>query len=99
MNRPFPRATVASCFALAGFAVAMVAGLRAERSAADVLTAGLIAMTVCYAVGALAARAAEITVREHLDARRTAGATGGSDAIGTVSATDTVTVDGATNRA
>jgi hypothetical protein len=77
----------------------MVAGLRAERTAADVLGAGLMAMTVCYALGILAARAAEITVREHLDARRAPGASGGTDAIGTVSATDTVAVDGASNRA
>ncbi len=77
----------------------MVAGLRAERSAADVLGTGLIALTACYALGALAARAAEITVREHLDARRATGALGGSDAHGTGSADGAVAVDGATNRA
>jgi len=77
----------------------MMAGLRAERTVADVLGAGLIALTVCYAVGSVAARAAEVTVREHLDARRAAGAVGGSDASGTGGATGAVTVDGATDRA
>jgi hypothetical protein len=37
VDRPFPVVTVASCFALAGFAVAIFAGLGAERTAADVL--------------------------------------------------------------
>lgn len=72
MDRPFPVATVASCFALAGFAVAIFAGLGAERSAADVLSAALIALTICYAVGIGAARVAAVAVREHVALARAA---------------------------
>lgn len=92
MDRPFPVATIASCFALAGFAVAIFGGLAAERDASGILTAALMAMTACYALGFGAARVAQVAVREHIaiaQARlttRTDGASGadltGVDTIG-----------------
>lgn len=84
MDRPFPVATIASCFALAGFAVAIFGGLAAERDASGILTAALMAMTACYALGFGAARVAQVAVREHVAlvqarlAARTDGAPGAS---------------------
>ena len=79
MDRPFPVVTIASCFALAGFAVAVFAGLAADRTAAGVLGAALIAMTVCYVVGMGAARIAEVAMREHVALVHATAASGSID--------------------
>jgi hypothetical protein len=44
---------ISACFALASFAVAILAGLASENPASRILGRALIAMMVCYPVGML----------------------------------------------
>jgi hypothetical protein len=43
--------TIAGCFALAAFAVAVVAGLTAGNAAGSILVRAIIAMIACYPIG------------------------------------------------
>lgn len=62
-----PTRAMANAFALAGFAVAMIAGLAAGNGAARVVATALVALVVCQIVGTIAASVMERAVREHLD--------------------------------
>ena len=46
-----PGSVVAGCFALAAFAVAIVAGLAADNPALTILVRAILALAVCYPVG------------------------------------------------
>lgn len=52
---PVPGGTVAACFALAAFAIAVLSGLLADNHAATILARALFAMLACYPLGLLAA--------------------------------------------
>lgn len=63
---PFPARAFASCFALAAFAISVIAGIGAQRQAANILITAIIAMFICQIVGSIAAMIIEAAVREHL---------------------------------
>jgi hypothetical protein len=65
---------IAGCFALAAFAVAIVAGLGAEHGAAQVLLRSVIAMMLCYPVGLVAGMVCERVMRAHVESLRAAEA-------------------------
>ena len=52
-------------FALAAFAVAVFAGIGASNPASVVLLRGIIALVVCYPVGAALGSVGRLIVREH----------------------------------
>lgn len=58
---------IASCFALAAFAVAVVAGMAGDNSASHVLSRALIAMILCYPVGLLVGIVCERVIAERVD--------------------------------
>ncbi len=51
LNAPFPLRSVAGCFALACFGVALLAGLGADRDAGDILRTAILALVVGQVVG------------------------------------------------
>lgn len=66
---------VASCFALAAFAVAVLAGLAGGNEAVPILTRALIAMAVCYPVGLIVGLVCQHVIEQHI---RGGGGDGGS---------------------
>ena len=69
MNSGEPGRVIASAFALAGFAVALIGGVSAGNSAVAVIRFGLGAMVLCYITGWLIGSVASSVVNEHLRAR------------------------------
>ncbi|MEO1129808.1 MAG: hypothetical protein AAFX05_08905 [Planctomycetota bacterium] len=67
MRRRVPVTTIACCYALGAFAIAILSGLRGDRPADAVLESALLAMLVCYFVGLVVAQVAAVVVREHID--------------------------------
>ena len=87
MNSGEPGRVIASAFALAGFAVAMIAGLAAGNPAGAVIKTGLVAMIVCYAAGVAIGSVAQSVVAQHLSGLRTkaeSGATAAAPAHGEI---------------
>ncbi len=70
MSNSEPGKVIASAFALAGFAVAMVAGSSAGNPAATVIKTGLLAMLICYVTGWCIGAIAQSVISQHLDVRR-----------------------------
>lgn len=60
--------TIAGCFALAAFAVAVVAGLAGGNPSASILLRALSAMIACYPIGLVIGMVCQHVVREHLAA-------------------------------
>lgn len=63
---------ISACFALASFAVAILAGLASENPASRILGRALIAMMVCYPVGMLVGMVCERIIAAHIEAHRAA---------------------------
>jgi hypothetical protein len=61
---------IASGFGLAGFAVAIIAGLTAGNSSERTLAVALVSMCVCHLVGLGVGAIAERMVEEHMDRYR-----------------------------
>jgi hypothetical protein len=72
MNGAASRA-VAGCFALAAFAVAVVAGLAGGNPTASILLRALIAMAVCYPVGLIIGVMCQRVVEDHAKTHPIAG--------------------------
>jgi hypothetical protein len=51
LQREFPVRAIGACFAIAAFAVAITAGLSAQREAEAILTTAILAMFVCQPIG------------------------------------------------
>ena len=64
--------TIAGIFALAAFAVAVLAGLSAGNAAVLVLSRAIIAMLICYPVGLAVGLVAQRLVQDHIDSHRAA---------------------------
>ncbi len=60
---------VAGCFALAAFAVAVVAGLAGGNAPSAILVRALIAMIVCYPMGLVIGLVCQHVIEEHVKAR------------------------------
>ncbi|MCH8152460.1 MAG: hypothetical protein IH830_08820 [Planctomycetes bacterium] len=63
---------LAGCFAMAAFAVAILAGLAVGNSPASILLRALIAMIVCYPVGLMIGLAVQRVVSDQLEAQQKA---------------------------
>lgn len=63
-----PPHVIAGCFALAAFAVAVVAGVASGNPASVVLMRALLAMTLCYPLGLVIGALCHRVVQQHLDA-------------------------------
>ncbi len=70
---------VAGCFALAAFAVAILAALAAGNPAVSVLRGAIIAMIVCYPVGFLAGLMCQRVVQQHVAATNEQPASGAAE--------------------
>lgn len=71
---------IAACFALAAFAVAILAGLSANAAPAQVLWRAVVAMFVCYPVGLIAGVICHRVVEAHVAAHKAANPSPASDA-------------------
>ncbi|MHC4219345.1 MAG: hypothetical protein ACYSU7_12930 [Planctomycetota bacterium] len=60
---------VAGCFALAAFAVAVVAGLAGGNASSSILVRALIAMIVCYPVGLIIGLVCQHVIEDHVRIR------------------------------
>lgn len=67
MDSRAPTRIIASCFALSAFAIALIAGLNADRDAASILSTAVFALIVCYILGLIIASIANVAVRERID--------------------------------
>jgi hypothetical protein len=74
VSSPEPAKTIASVFALAAFAVAIIAGLSAGNTPARVLGTALAAMLVCHIMGLVVGAVGERVVIEHLNQVRSGSA-------------------------
>jgi hypothetical protein len=77
---------VAGCFALAAFAVAVVAGLAGGNTPSSILLRALMAMIVCYPIGLVIGLVCQHVIEEHVKTRSTAtavsdGGSGGTPAV------------------
>ncbi|MCH8344603.1 MAG: hypothetical protein IH983_11515 [Planctomycetes bacterium] len=63
---------LAGCFAMAAFAVAILAGLAGGNPPASILLKALIAMIVCYPVGLMIGLAAQRVISDQLEAQQKA---------------------------
>jgi hypothetical protein len=70
VNTSEPAKVIASIFALAAFAVAIVAGLAAGNTSARVLTTAVVAMIVCQLIGQGVGAIGEWVVNEHVSSER-----------------------------
>lgn len=66
MQSGVPSKVIAASFALAAFAIAVIAGINAGNNATRVLTAALVSMAGCHIVGLGIGAVGERTVNEHL---------------------------------
>jgi hypothetical protein len=62
-----PVITIAGCYALGAFTIAIISGLYAGRSASGILETAIVSMLVCYIVGLAVGKVAEVAVREHVE--------------------------------
>jgi tetrahydromethanopterin S-methyltransferase subunit C len=61
-----PIRAISGIFAIAGFSIALIAGIAAGNSATRVLLTGVVSLIVCQVVGVLAGAVLDRVVREHL---------------------------------
>ncbi len=64
MQREIPANVIGACFGLSAFAIALLGGLAAGQPAASILSAATVSMLVCYVLGLIIARVADVAVRE-----------------------------------
>jgi len=62
--------TIAGCFALAAFAVAIVAGLASGNAASSILVRAILALVACYPLGLMIGLIAQRVIQDHIDAHR-----------------------------
>ncbi len=61
-----PNTVIAGMFAVTAFAVAIVSAVIAHRNAADAIADAILAMLVCYPIGYVAGRIANIAIDDHI---------------------------------
>jgi hypothetical protein len=72
--------SVAAAFSIAGFTVAIIAGLAADNPVTRVLQSAVIAMVLCYIAGLVIAAVAGRATAEHLAAYKAANPLPGAEA-------------------
>ena len=73
---------IASCFALAAFAVAIFAGLAGGNPAAQILLRAVLAMFICYPLGLMVGLVCDNLIRNHALANSLEGAGDSADDAG-----------------
>lgn len=73
-----PDKLIASSFGLAGFAIAIVAGMAAGNPSGRVLTVAIVSMIACHFVGLIAGSIGERVVDEYMVEYRAARPIGGA---------------------
>lgn len=63
---------IAGCFSISAFIVAIMAGLLADLSAAQILLRSLITLMVCYPVGIIVGLACQHVIRTQVEAHEQA---------------------------
>lgn len=66
MSRGIPTKTIGAVLGLAGFVIAVVAGMAAGNEASTTLLRAIVALVGCNAVGLLIGAAGERVIREHI---------------------------------
>ncbi len=66
MSGTVPVKSIAGIFGIAGFSIALIAGLAAGNDAKRVLITAIVCLIVCNLVGVLAGAILDRVVREHL---------------------------------
>ncbi len=79
---------LAGCFAMAAFAVAILAGLAGGNIPTSILLRALIAMIVCYPVGLMIGLAVQRVVSDQLEAQQKAYDDGNEPETAEASATE-----------
>jgi hypothetical protein len=74
VHSQIPGNVVGACFGLSAFAVALLGGLAAERSASSILGAATVSLLICYVVGLIVAKVAEVAIKDVQAPTRTSGA-------------------------
>lgn len=72
MSAGTPDKLIASSFGLAGFAIAIVAGMAAGNPSGRILTVAIVSMIACHIVGLIAGAVGERVVNEYMDQYRAA---------------------------
>lgn len=72
MDSRAPSRIIASCFALSAFAIALISGLAAGRSASSILTTAVFALLGCYILGLIVSAIANVAINERIEAHRAA---------------------------
>ena len=70
-----PSNVIAGCFALAAFAVAVVAGMAGGNSATSILSRAIIAMIGCYPIGLIIGLICARVMADHIESHRDAVST------------------------
>lgn len=78
---------VATAMGLAGFAIAVIAGLHAGNPTATILTNAILCMVACQFVGLFIGSVGERVVREHVASMHEASAGGAAGGVGVSGAT------------
>ena len=86
MTRGMPTKVIGACLGLAGFAVAILAGLAADNPSDQILTRALLSMLGCQLIGLAIGAVAERTIDERLEAHRASNPM--DDGAGALSAED-----------
>ena len=63
-----PSKVIAGCFAMAAFAVAVLAGLAGDNSAVSILIRALIALIGCYPIGLMIGVVCQRVMTDHIQA-------------------------------
>jgi hypothetical protein len=64
-----PSKAIAGCFAMAAFAVAILAGLAGGNTAISILFRAVIAIIICYPVGLVIGLICQQVIADHVDHR------------------------------
>mgnify|MGYP001206223373 CR=1 FL=1 len=82
MKRGMPTRLIGACMGLAGFALAIVAGLAADNPSTQILVHALLSMLGCQMVGLAIGAVAEHAIDERSSAHRVANPIGAEPAQG-----------------
>lgn len=91
-----PSKVIAGCFAMAAFAVAVLAGLAGGNSAVSILIRALIALICCYPIGLMIGMICQRVMTDHIQAHRetaTMSASSLTDSLAGSEATATTKAD------
>lgn len=72
MSNTTQSTTIAGCYALAAFAIAIISGLASASPTSEILTNAIIALLLCYFVGYIAGKVFQVITAEYQRSLRAA---------------------------